>query len=154
MSLLLDTHVVLWWLADDPELPDEIKDRLDHEPDVRVSAATIWEIAIKQAIGKITAPADLPEHVRDSGFPGVADRLHPCHGGRAPANDPPRPGRPHAGGAGPLRKPDPCHQRSSLPAIRRDHPAGLTYPPARLPGSSLACEVSGVAGVRLNRAQG
>ena len=31
MSLLLDTHVVLWWLADAPELPDEIKDRLDHE---------------------------------------------------------------------------------------------------------------------------
>ncbi|MGE5287008.1 MAG: type II toxin-antitoxin system VapC family toxin [Micromonosporaceae bacterium] len=68
MSLLLDTHVVLWWLADAPDLPAEIKDRLDHEPDVRVSAATIWEIAIKQALGKITAPADLPEHVRDSGF--------------------------------------------------------------------------------------
>jgi len=68
VSLLLDTHVVLWWLADDPELPDEIKDRLDQEPDVRVSAATIWEIAIKQALGKITAPADLPERVRDSGF--------------------------------------------------------------------------------------
>lgn len=68
MSLLLDTHVVLWWLADDPQLPDAIKDRLDHEPDVRVSAATIWEIAIKQALGKVTAPTDLPECVRDSGF--------------------------------------------------------------------------------------
>jgi PIN domain nuclease of toxin-antitoxin system len=68
LSLLLDTHVVLWWLADAPELPDEIKDRLDHEPDVRVSAVTIWEIAIKQALGKITAPVDLPERVRDSGF--------------------------------------------------------------------------------------
>ena len=68
MSLLLDTHVVLWWLADAQELPDEIKVRLDHEPDVRVSAATIWEIAIKQALGKITAPADLPERVRDAGF--------------------------------------------------------------------------------------
>ena len=68
MSLLLDTHVVLWWLADAPELPDEIKDRLDREPDVRVSAATIWEIAIKQSLGKITAPADLPERVRDAGF--------------------------------------------------------------------------------------
>jgi PIN domain nuclease of toxin-antitoxin system len=68
VSLLLDTHVVLWWLADAPELPDEIKDLLDHEPDVRVSAATIWEIAIKQALGKIAAPADLPERIRDSGF--------------------------------------------------------------------------------------
>jgi PIN domain nuclease of toxin-antitoxin system len=68
VSLLLDTHVVLWWLADDPGLAEEIKDRLDHEPDVRVSAPTIWEIAIKQALGKISAPADLPGRVRDSGF--------------------------------------------------------------------------------------
>jgi PIN domain nuclease of toxin-antitoxin system len=68
VSLLLDTHIVLWWLADDPQLADEIKDRLDHEPDVRVSAATVWEIAIKQALGKITGPPDLPERVRDSGF--------------------------------------------------------------------------------------
>jgi PIN domain nuclease of toxin-antitoxin system len=68
MSLLLDTHVVLWWLSDDPTLAVEIKDRLDHEPDVYVSPATIWEIAIKQSIGKLDKPADLPERVRDSGF--------------------------------------------------------------------------------------
>jgi PIN domain nuclease of toxin-antitoxin system len=34
VSLLLDTHVVLWWLADNPSMPEEIKNRLDHEPDV------------------------------------------------------------------------------------------------------------------------
>jgi PIN domain nuclease of toxin-antitoxin system len=67
VSLLLDTHVVLWWLADDPSLSDEIKTRLDHEPDVYVSAATVWEVAIKQAIGKLE-PADLPERIRGSGF--------------------------------------------------------------------------------------
>jgi PIN domain nuclease of toxin-antitoxin system len=88
VSLLLDTHVVLWWLADDPELADEIKDRLDHEPDVQVSAATVWEIAIKQALGKIIAPADLPGQIRDSGFRQLpigfahamaAGRLPPIH---------------------------------------------------------------------------
>lgn len=68
MSLLLDTHVVLWWLADDPTLADEIKDRLDNEPDVYVSAATIWEVAIKQAIGKLPQPARLPERIQESGF--------------------------------------------------------------------------------------
>jgi PIN domain nuclease of toxin-antitoxin system len=68
VSLLLDTHVVLWWLTDDPTLAGEIKDRLDHEPDVYVSAATVWEVAIKQAIGKLEQPADLPERIRDSGF--------------------------------------------------------------------------------------
>ena len=52
MRLLLDTHVVLWWLTDDPTLSDEIKALLDHEPDVYVSAATIWEVAIKQSIGQ------------------------------------------------------------------------------------------------------
>ena len=67
MSLLLDTHVVLWWLADDPTLADEIKDRLDHEPDVYISSATIWEVTIKQSIAKLQ-PADLPERIRDSGF--------------------------------------------------------------------------------------
>ncbi|MEV6813958.1 type II toxin-antitoxin system VapC family toxin [Micromonospora sp. NPDC051296] len=68
MTLLLDTHVVIWWLTDDLTLSSEIKDRLDHEPEVYVSAATIWEIAIKQAIGKIKEPERLPEIVRDSGF--------------------------------------------------------------------------------------
>jgi PIN domain nuclease of toxin-antitoxin system len=88
VSLLLDTHVVLWWLADAPELPEVIKESLDHEPDVRVSDVTIWEIGIKQALGKITAPADLPERVRDSGFRELpigfahaiaAARLPPIH---------------------------------------------------------------------------
>jgi PIN domain nuclease of toxin-antitoxin system len=68
MSLLLDTHVVLWWLTDDSTLAAEIKDRLDHEPDVYVSPATIWEVTIKQSIGKLGKPADLPERIRDSGF--------------------------------------------------------------------------------------
>ncbi len=88
MSLLLDTHVILWWLTDDPTLADEIKVRLDHEPDVFVSAATIWEVAIKQAIGKLPEPAGLPERIRDSGFAElpvswqhatVAGRLPPIH---------------------------------------------------------------------------
>jgi PIN domain nuclease of toxin-antitoxin system len=68
VSLLLDTHVVLWWLTDDATLSDQVKDQLDHEPDVYVSAATVWEVAIKQAMGKLREPADLPERIRDSGF--------------------------------------------------------------------------------------
>jgi PIN domain nuclease of toxin-antitoxin system len=85
VSLLLDTHVVLWWLADAPELADTIKDQLDHEPDVRVSAATIWEIAIKQALGKISGPGDLGERVRDSGFRELPiDFAHAIAAGRLP----------------------------------------------------------------------
>ena len=72
MSLLLDTQVVLWWLSDDPRLSAEIKARLDHEPDTFISPATIWEVTIKQAIGKLKEPADLPERIRDSGFRELA----------------------------------------------------------------------------------
>jgi PIN domain nuclease of toxin-antitoxin system len=68
VSLLLDTHVVLWWLTDDATLATDVKDRIDLEPDVYVSPVTIWEVAIKQSIGKLTEPADLPERIRDSGF--------------------------------------------------------------------------------------
>ena len=85
MKLLLDTHVVIWWLTDDPTLSEEVKDRLDHEPDVYVSAATIWEVTIKQAIGKLKEPADLPERIRDSGFrelPITSD--HAIAAGRLP----------------------------------------------------------------------
>lgn len=68
MRLLLDTHVVLWWLTDDPILSVDLIERLDHDPDVYVSAASVWEVAIKQAVGKLDGPPDLPERVRDSGF--------------------------------------------------------------------------------------
>jgi hypothetical protein len=37
MSLLLDTHIVLWWLEDNPTLADDLKDRIDRErPDTQV----------------------------------------------------------------------------------------------------------------------
>ena len=85
MSLLLDTHVVLWWLADDPTLADDIKARLDHEPDVHISSANVWEVAIKQAQGKLREPADLPERVRDSGFRELAiTSAHAIAAGRLP----------------------------------------------------------------------
>jgi PIN domain nuclease of toxin-antitoxin system len=85
MSLLLDTHVVLWWLTDDPTLSDDIKTRLDHDPDVYVSAATVWEVTIKQAAGKLTEPADLPERISGSGFARLAiSSEHTIAAGRLP----------------------------------------------------------------------
>lgn len=68
MSLLLDTHVVLWWLTDARELGDDVKQRLDHEPAVYLSPATVWEVAIKQSLGKLTELEDLPEIVVNAGF--------------------------------------------------------------------------------------
>jgi PIN domain nuclease of toxin-antitoxin system len=85
VSLLLDTHVVLWWLTDDPALPENVKTRLDDEPDVYVSAASIWEVAIKLSLGKLARPADLPERIIESGFrPLSITSEHAMVAGRLP----------------------------------------------------------------------
>lgn len=70
MSLLLDTHIFLWWLADAPDLKDKTR-RAIANPDivVFVSAASAWEISIKTALGKINIrPQDVMEGIHDSGF--------------------------------------------------------------------------------------
>ena len=61
--LLLDTHVVLWWLMDDPELSDELKQTIDEELEVFVSSATAWEISIKQGLGKLSSDVDLAAEI-------------------------------------------------------------------------------------------
>jgi PIN domain nuclease of toxin-antitoxin system len=68
VSLLLDTHVVLWWLLDDATLSNDLKARLDDDPDVWVSAVSAWEVAIKNALGKLDGPQGLAEEVAQSGF--------------------------------------------------------------------------------------
>jgi PIN domain nuclease of toxin-antitoxin system len=57
MNLLLDTHALLWWLDDNPTL--SVKARaaiLEPTNVVFVSAAVIWEIRIKQSLGKLKIP--------------------------------------------------------------------------------------------------
>ncbi|WP_020393315.1 type II toxin-antitoxin system VapC family toxin [Kribbella catacumbae] len=65
--LLLDTHVLLWWLADGPELSDDLKNQIDTELEVYVSVATVWEISIKSSAGKLSIPPTFLEVLRDSG---------------------------------------------------------------------------------------
>ena len=69
MRLLLDTHVLLWCLADDPTLPENVRNTVvDSSNSVFVSAVSGWEIAIKKALGKLEAPDDLPEAIALSRF--------------------------------------------------------------------------------------
>lgn len=58
-SLLLDTHIVLWWPSDDPRLSDSVRRAVQAADNVTVSAASTWGVAIKAAIGKLVI--DLPE---------------------------------------------------------------------------------------------
>lgn len=69
MRLLLDAHALLWWLADDPTLDRQARQLIaDPANEVLVSAATVWEIAIKRAIGKVSAPDGLAAILDRSGF--------------------------------------------------------------------------------------
>ena len=57
MNLLLDTHVLLWWLNDHPTLSKKSRAAIaDGKNPVFVSAVAIWEIRIKEAIGKLEIP--------------------------------------------------------------------------------------------------
>ena len=58
MRLLLDTHVFLWAITGDGRLKPASRRMIEAAEDVFVSAASIWEIAIKAALGKIAA--DVP----------------------------------------------------------------------------------------------
>jgi PIN domain nuclease of toxin-antitoxin system len=72
--LLLDTHVLLWWLADGPELSEDLKGEIETELEVYVSVASIWEISIKSAAGKLRVPDGFLEVVGDSGVSELAIR--------------------------------------------------------------------------------
>lgn len=60
MTLSLDTHVFLWWLEDPQLLSKAARKAIrDGKNTVYVSAAVVWEIAIKRALGKLDAPDDI-----------------------------------------------------------------------------------------------
>jgi PIN domain nuclease of toxin-antitoxin system len=69
VRLLLDTHVLLWWLSNPSELADGARGAIAApESTVVVSAASAWEIAIKKARGKLQAPDDLEVQLDRHGF--------------------------------------------------------------------------------------
>ncbi|MCB0915734.1 MAG: type II toxin-antitoxin system VapC family toxin [Actinobacteria bacterium] len=88
MRLLLDTHALLWWLADAP-LSTVARDLIaDPTNVVYVSAASGWEISVKTALGKLVAPDDLESSLTDCNFDSLpisfshalaAGRLPPHH---------------------------------------------------------------------------
>jgi PIN domain nuclease of toxin-antitoxin system len=68
VRLLLDTHALLWWLADEG-LATQARDAIaDPATVVMVSAVSAWEISIKKALGKLDAPDDLEHQVQAGGF--------------------------------------------------------------------------------------
>jgi len=85
VRLLLDTHALLWWLADEG-LNSQAREAIA-DPDnlVAVSAASAWEISIKQAFGKLTAPDDLEQQLQAGGFTALPISIaHGIAAGRLP----------------------------------------------------------------------
>jgi PIN domain nuclease of toxin-antitoxin system len=69
VRLLLDTHALLWWLADDPTLSADARAAIaDGESFVAVSAVSAWEIVIKRAAGRLKAPDDLEAELSRARF--------------------------------------------------------------------------------------
>lgn len=80
MSLLLDTQALLWLLAGDPRMRPETLAMLgDSRNMVLVSAASVWEMAIKAALGKLDVPPDiavwLPPELQAGGIVSLAVTL-------------------------------------------------------------------------------
>lgn len=69
LRLLLDGHVLVWLYGDPKALPPRVLREIEAEENEKVvSAATIWETAIKRDAGRLRIPGDLAGLVRTSGF--------------------------------------------------------------------------------------
>ena len=88
MRLLLDTHVLLWWLADDRKLAENGR-AIIASPDneLFVSSASLWEISIKAALGRLEIELDdLEDAIARSGFRSLPIGFrHALTAGRLPA---------------------------------------------------------------------
>ena len=80
MNLLLDTHILLWWLDASPSLSKTASEAISDVSNlVFVSAAVVWEIRIKQTLGKLKIPADFRQVLERQPFeklPITAEHAH------------------------------------------------------------------------------
>lgn len=88
MRLLLDTHVLLWWLSDDRKLATSGRQIIANpDNDVLVSSASIWEISIKTALGRLEIELDdLESAIARNGFRSLPIGVrHALTAGRLPS---------------------------------------------------------------------
>jgi len=69
MRLLLDTPLLLWWLTDNRSLSADARRYVgDPENAVFVSAVSLWEIRLKQNLGKVEVPSDFEQQLANEPF--------------------------------------------------------------------------------------
>jgi PIN domain nuclease of toxin-antitoxin system len=90
MRLLIDSHVWLWWLAGSERLNDVALEALaDGANEVFLSSASVWELAVKHALGRLTLPTALdrlmPQALSDDGIVGLPiEIVHSLRAGTLP----------------------------------------------------------------------
>jgi PIN domain nuclease of toxin-antitoxin system len=86
LHLLLDTHALIWWMTNNPSLPDSVRRlMIDKRNTIVVSAASAWEMATKVRLGRLPAASDITrnfqEYLTQSGFESLP--VSAAHGIRA-----------------------------------------------------------------------
>lgn len=66
MKYLLDTHVFLWWITDNPKLPRAVREIIEDQSNLLYfSTASIWEIMIKADLNKLQLPGNPREFIKE-----------------------------------------------------------------------------------------
>lgn len=75
--LLLDSQVVLWWLEGAERLAERAIDAISRtDIEILVSVASIWELTIKESLGKLRIDGDLRQHIREQWFQELPVKGH------------------------------------------------------------------------------
>ncbi len=77
MKIVIDTHILLWWVTDDKRLSHKARRLIESTQNkIIVSAASFWEIAIKQTLGRIKIDvAELEEAITIDDFEPLPIKL-------------------------------------------------------------------------------
>jgi PIN domain nuclease of toxin-antitoxin system len=69
VKLLLETHLLLWWLSDSPLLPAQARQLIgDPNNTIFVSAVSLWEVWLKSTIGKLRVPSGFAQRLAAESF--------------------------------------------------------------------------------------
>ena len=69
MNVLLDTHILLWWLDDSDDLSSRAREIISNPSNtIFISAVVLWEIRLKQSLGKLTLPSGFEAALADGSF--------------------------------------------------------------------------------------